>query len=421
MSEEAMNEVDLGTGLRQRKAQDVPAASPKRSTFTDTIKKLDVYAKTEDDFVERTNSGALVSLLALVCMGLLLVSEVRYYRNGETTDRLSVDLTTDDKLRINLDITFHSLMCADVNIDVMDVMGDPMLRVQTHLVKTELLNGVLVGAETENVTEVDRERLLRRKAAEGPCGDCHVPPSDGDEMAANGGQRCCNTCQDVIEAFQAKGWDTALAQDTEQCRLGKELFNRMVNAQKRSCRLKGYLEVNKIAGNFHFAPGQTLVTQHGQHIHAFKPEQASRFNVSHEIHTLSFGQGVPGMKSVLDGTVRISTQGPGLYQYFLKLVPTTFESENDKFVNSYQYAVTEHVKVGNKDKFVMPGIFFVYDLSPIRVTVTQDKQSLADFLTRLCAIIGGLFTLSGLVDAVVYRVVSGKAVKRSVSGGLDLS
>lgn len=38
-------------------------------------------------------------------------------------------------------------------------------------------------------------------------------------------------------------------------------------------------------------------------------------------------------------------------------------------------------------------MFFFYDLSSIRVTVTEKSKSLGHFLTSLCAIAGGMFTV----------------------------
>lgn len=48
-------------------------------------------------------------------------------------------------------------------------------------------------------------------------------------------------------------------------------------------------------------------------------------------------------------------------------------------------------------------MFFFYDLSPIKVHVAEKRQSFLHFLTSVCAIIGGVFTVSGLVDSVVYH------------------
>ena len=40
----------------------------------------------------------------------------------------------------------------------------------------------------------------------------------------------------------------------------------------------------------------------------------------------------------------------------------------------------------------LPGVFFFYDLSPIKVRFQEERMSFLAFLTSLCAIIGGTFT-----------------------------
>jgi hypothetical protein len=61
-----------------------------------------------------------------------------------------------------------------------------------------------------------------------------------------------------------------------QCVREAALAARINNAAKEGCRVKGFIEVNKVAGNFHFAPGRTFVSSHGHHIHEFQPEQAAK-------------------------------------------------------------------------------------------------------------------------------------------------
>lgn len=50
----------------------------------------------------------------------------------------------------------------------------------------------------------------------------------------------------------------------------------------------------------------------------------------------------------------------------------------------------------------MQGVFFFYDLSPIKVRFKEERRSLLTFLTSACAIVGGVFTVSGIVDATVW-------------------
>jgi hypothetical protein len=49
------------------------------------------------------------------------------------------------------------------------------------------------------------------------------------------------------------------------------------------------------------------------------------------------------------------------------------------------------------------GCFFFFDFSPIKVKLTEEKMSLGSFLTSACAIIGGVFTVSGLIDSFYYH------------------
>ena len=41
-------------------------------------------------------------------------------------------------------------------------------------------------------------------------------------------------------------------------------------------------------------------------------------------------------------------------------------------------------------------VYFLYDLSPITVTIREERRSFLHFITRLCAVLGGTFALTGL-------------------------
>ena len=53
--------------------------------------------------------------------------------------------------------------------------------------------------------------------------------------------------------------------------------------------------------------------------------------------------------------------------------------------------------------FVLPGVFFIYDISPIMVKFTEKRGSRSYFLTSLCAIVGGVFTVAGIIDGILYQ------------------
>jgi len=54
---------------------------------------------------------------------------------------------------------------------------------------------------------------------------------------------------------------------------------------------------------------------------------------------------------------------------------------------------------------MLPALYFRYDLSPVTVKYTQRKESFFRFLVQICAIIGGIFTVAGIIDALVHKSV----------------
>ena len=56
-------------------------------------------------------------------MVLLLVSELNAFLTIETRDRLSVDTSRSEKLKINFDIMFPHIPCSLLSVDAMDVSG----------------------------------------------------------------------------------------------------------------------------------------------------------------------------------------------------------------------------------------------------------------------------------------------------------
>ena len=57
--------------------------------------------------------------------------------------------------------------------------------------------------------------------------------------------RCCNSCEDVREAYRRRGWAFKNPDTIEQCR--REGFSQKMQEQKNEgCQVYGFLEVNKV-------------------------------------------------------------------------------------------------------------------------------------------------------------------------------
>ena len=54
----------------------------------------------------------------------------------------------------------------------------------------------------------------------------------------------------------------------------------------------------------------------------------------------------------------------------------------------------------------MPAIFFRYELSPIRIQYTMSLQALTEFLVRVCAIVGGIYAVSSIIESLIRNSMS---------------
>jgi hypothetical protein len=159
------------------------------------------------------------------------------------------------------------------------------------------------------------------------------------------------------------------------------------------CRVHGHLEVNKVAGNFHIAPGQSF-QEHHVHVHSLRNIRLNMLNTTHLIDELTFGPGFPNQINPLSNTKQITNSHDGgsiLYHYYVKIVPSTYVFLNQTQLITNQYSVTKHKKliknIYDSSDHQLPGAFFTYEISAIMVKFVEQKRSLAQFLTSLCAII----------------------------------
>ena len=96
------------------------------------------------------------------------------------------------------------------------------------------------------------------------------------------------------------------------------------------------------------------------------------------------------------------------YEYHLDIVPTIYTRAgltSTSTERSYQMAVSQHyqeVPPGH-----MPAAFFRYQLSPITVKFSKERTSFLHFLTYVCAIVGGIYSVAGVLNRMVNKAVVG--------------
>ena len=64
-----------------------------------------------------------VSVIGWIVIVILVFGELRNFTTPIITDHMLVDKRLGDQLKININITFHALTCAQVHVDAMDVAG----------------------------------------------------------------------------------------------------------------------------------------------------------------------------------------------------------------------------------------------------------------------------------------------------------
>jgi len=375
-----------------------------------TLKRFDAYPKTLEDFRVKTFGGAAVTLVSGFLMFVLFVSELTFYLSTEVTPELFVDTARGQKLRINVDVVFPKLPCVYLSIDAMDVSGEQQIDVMHNILKQRIdLEGKPIDENAEKGDLGDKSHEAKEILELDPnrCETCYGAESPGKE--------CCNTCEEVREAYRRKGWALSEVDNIKQC--VREGWKDKLNAQKNEgCQVTGYLEVNKVAGNFHFAPGKSF-QQHHVHVHDLQPFGGTQFNLTHHIRHLSFGHEYPGIKHPLDDTFVSAEDSGSMYQYFVKIVPTIYRKLSGEVVNTNQFSVTKHKKVVRQvsGEHGLPGVFVLYEFSPMVVQYTESRRSFMHFLTGLCAIVGGIFTVAGLIDSMIYH--SSRALQKKIDLG----
>eukprot|EP00051_Salpingoeca_urceolata_P015928 m.208712 g.208712 ORF g.208712 m.208712 type:complete len:384 (+) comp18540_c0_seq2:201-1352(+) len=364
--------------------------------FMARLRRFDAYPKTMEDFRVKTFSGAAVTVVAGVLMVWLFLAELSYYMTVEVQPELFVDTSRNQRMRINLDVDFPYMPCSYLSIDVMDVSGEQQMDVHHNLFKQRL------DKFGNPVEEKTKEELARAKP--GTNATLNLDPNRCESCygAETPELKCCNSCADVQEAYRKKGWALSSTKNIEQC--DREGVTDALEAQKdEGCSMHGYLMVNKVAGNFHFAPGRSF-SQHNIHVHDLQSLGGRKFNITHRFKHLSFGDEYPGLVNPLDNHEEVA-DGQSMYQYFVKVVPTRYRKLYGNLVETNQYSVTRHVRGvdASKGEHGLPGVFVMIEISPIVVHLTEQQRSFMHFLTSVCAIIGGIFTVAGMIDGAIYH------------------
>ncbi len=180
------------------------------------------------------------------------------------------------------------------------------------------------------------------------------------------------------------------------------------------CRIIGTLKTSRVPGSFRVRAASAA--------HSFNTRV---MNVTHHVDKLVFGEHATSLGSA--SSVGIE-QRSSLYRvgftmqqelstlkHYLKVVPFDYVKLDRSVERNYLYKASFNEYrprklewyEGKADSYIdtdlTPNAAFHYDVSPVKVVVLEEALTWASFVTRICAVIGGVYTVIGLFDNVLYH------------------
>ena len=212
---------------------------------------------------------------------------------------------------------------------------------------------------------------------------------------------------------------------------------------KPGCRMYGLFELHKVDGNFHVAfgkiaeakrEGRPVVSATQQqtvgHTHRFTVQEMKRFNASHTVNHVCFGDARrplaiehPKLKLPFQGSAQelqdiISSWDPfasaprqpmdgeqhrvpdgydaAKFWYMMQVVPVRRVWADGTVQDDYEYTYQmQATPINYGPRFTQPGVFFRYHISPYIVVHTQEERSLYQLIARCLAVFCGAFAICG--------------------------
>lgn len=409
--------------------------------FLEKLKHFDTQSSVSNEFRIRTAQGAAFSVTTLIALLYLIYTELVYNLSASVRDRVHVNATSPAGLELEFDVTFPSVPCALLSVDANDPTGQPQslhIDREHHVWKHRMdKNGKIIGKRSkfELGNTLHTEAHLKDAAQEAglvveehedhhdgnlsdyhddhlnddtyedpveDCGSCYGAGEEGE---------CCQTCDDVKRVYQQKGWGLNNIAEVEQCK------HTITSEEEKGegCNVHGIVALSTGGGNLHLAPSRAMENAGKAQLDFFASMQQlientfEQFNVSHTIHRFRFGPDYPGVIHQLDGKLHNIEDAYGMYQYYIQVVPTLYRYLNGTQMQSYQYSVTEHMRHVNPGSGRgLPGLFFFYEVSALHVEIEEYRRGWIHFFTGVCAVVGGVFTVMGMMDKIVYTKMNEK-------------
>jgi len=214
---------------------------------------------------------------------------------------------------------------------------------------------------------------------------------------------------DEKQSEEDKKWNDAAIQKKKLHH--HKLGNNWKDDEHPGCQIAGHLLLDRAPGNFH-------ILARSKH-HDLVAEMT---NVSHMVNTLYIGDPTaihwieekrsnvpieiePKIKT-MNGNAYPTQELHEAYHHYIKLIATKVEGMKVGGRELVLYQMLANSQLAYYEKSVTPEAKFAYDLSPIAVNYSFRSRKWYDYLTSIFAIIGGVFTVVGMIESFLNRIVS---------------
>ncbi|KAK4689985.1 endoplasmic reticulum-Golgi intermediate compartment protein 2, partial [Tremellales sp. Uapishka_1] len=331
------------------------------------IKAFDAFPKVQSTYTVRSRRGGVLTAVVGVIIFLLVLNDLGEFLYGAPDYKFNVDQELEKDLQLNVDLTV-AMPCHYLTIDLRDAVGD-RLHLSDEFKKdgTTFEVGKASSMKSLSPTIPSASNIIKSARR-------HTP----NQKRSLGGIRSLFSKKPRTKKQHAAYRPTIAKVDNGP-----------------ACRIYGSVEVKKVTANLH-------VTTLGHGYMSHEHTDHTLMNLTHVIHEFSFGPFFPAISQPLDLSLETTDQPFTIFQYFLRIVPTTYIDASRRKLVTSQYAVTDYSHNFEHGRGV-PGIFFKYDLEAMALTIRERTTSLYQFLIRLVGVVGGVWTVAAFGLRVLMR------------------
>ncbi|KAI0656412.1 DUF1692-domain-containing protein [Cubamyces menziesii] len=319
------------------------------------LAQFDAFPKVPSTYKTRSESRGFLTIFVAIVALLLVLNDIGEYIWGWPDHEFGVDTDQANTLDINVDMVVN-MPCQYLSVDLRDAVGDRLF----------LSDG------------------FRRDGTKFDIGQATTLKEHAAALSAR---------QAVAQSRSSRGFfDVLLRRSGNKY---KPTYNYQPDGS--ACRVFGTITAKRVTANLH-------VTTLGHGYASSQHVDHKMMNLSHVITEFSFGPYFPDITQPLDNSFELTHDPFVAYQYFLHVVPTTYIAPRSKPLHTHQYSVTHYTRALDHHRGT-PGIFFKFDLEPMKLTIHQRTTTLVQLLIRCVGVIGGVFVCMGYAVKITGHAV----------------